>query len=256
MAAPRVAVVGAGLIGLSTALRIAEVNPNCCSITLLSEQFSPNTTSDVAAGMLIPHTYPGACQLVCQHFDKSTFSFTPTCPVSSLPPCVLPLFVFSPSCVFDCICMQAHRSTCRNSGSKRPSPTFLLSATQPRRQRLAFTWSLGKSSRRAAFGTHLLCAAAGRGFFSEAQVHTSHRVALRTIFPRNCTAAGIVEGLERRFLTYTLRLFHPPASCLLSSRGQLAAVNLSKCPVFCDPGLLREEGSALWTACTVVLQEL
>lgn len=198
MAAPRVAVVGAGLIGLSTALRIAEVNPNCCSITLLSEQFSPNTTSDVAAGMLIPHTYPGACELVCQHFDKSTFSFTPTCPVSSLPPCVLPLFVFSPSCVFDCICMQAHQSTCRNSGSKRPSPTFLLSATQPRRQRLAFTWSLGKSSRRAAFGTHLLCAAAGRGFFSEAQVHTSHRVALMTIFPRNCIAAASIRYIFKQ----------------------------------------------------------
>lgn len=164
MAAPRVAVVGAGLIGLSTALRIAEVNPNCCSITLLSEQFSPNTTSDVAAGMLIPHTYPGACELVCQHFEKSIFSFTPACPVSSVLPCLLPLFVFSLSCVFGCICMQAHQSTCRSSGSKRPSPTFLLSATQMRRQRLAFTWSLGKSNGRTAFGTQLLCAAAGRGF--------------------------------------------------------------------------------------------
>lgn len=60
MAAPRVAVVGAGVIGLSTALCIMETCPSC-SVTILSEQFSPNTTSDVAAGMLIPHTYPGMC---------------------------------------------------------------------------------------------------------------------------------------------------------------------------------------------------
>uniref|UniRef100_A0A8C3M0N0 D-aspartate oxidase n=1 Tax=Chrysolophus pictus TaxID=9089 RepID=A0A8C3M0N0_CHRPC len=75
MAAPRVAVVGAGLIGLSTALRIAEVNPNCCSITLLSEQFSPNTTSDVAAGMLIPHTYPGTPIHVQKQWFKETFTY-------------------------------------------------------------------------------------------------------------------------------------------------------------------------------------
>lgn len=58
MASPKVAVVGAGLIGLSTALRITETCPSC-SVTVLSDQFCPNTTSDVAAGMLIPHTYPG-----------------------------------------------------------------------------------------------------------------------------------------------------------------------------------------------------
>lgn len=58
MASPKVAVVGAGVIGLSTALCITETCPTC-SVALLSDQFSPNTTSDVAAGMLIPHTYPG-----------------------------------------------------------------------------------------------------------------------------------------------------------------------------------------------------
>ncbi|NXU76144.1 OXDD oxidase, partial [Oreotrochilus melanogaster] len=57
MAAPKVAVVGAGVIGLSTALCITETCPSC-SLTILSDQFSPNTTSDVAAGMLIPHIYP------------------------------------------------------------------------------------------------------------------------------------------------------------------------------------------------------
>lgn len=62
MASPKVAVVGAGLIGLSTALCITENCPSC-SVTVLSDQFSPNTMSDVAAGMLIPHTYPGSFKL-------------------------------------------------------------------------------------------------------------------------------------------------------------------------------------------------
>lgn len=61
MAAPKVAVVGAGLVGLSTALCISEAFPSC-PLSVLAEQFSPNTTGDVAAGMLIPHTYPGACK--------------------------------------------------------------------------------------------------------------------------------------------------------------------------------------------------
>jgi len=30
-----------------------------CSITVISDKFTPETTSDVAAGMLIPPTYPG-----------------------------------------------------------------------------------------------------------------------------------------------------------------------------------------------------
>uniref|UniRef100_A0A8C6ZJQ4 D-aspartate oxidase n=1 Tax=Nothoprocta perdicaria TaxID=30464 RepID=A0A8C6ZJQ4_NOTPE len=63
MAAPKVAVVGAGVVGLSTALSVAGAFP-ACSLALLAERFSPGTTSDVAAGMLIPHAVPGfACFL-------------------------------------------------------------------------------------------------------------------------------------------------------------------------------------------------
>lgn len=54
----RIAVVGAGVIGLSTAVCISQVVPGC-SITVISDKFSPDTTSNVAAGILIPHTYPG-----------------------------------------------------------------------------------------------------------------------------------------------------------------------------------------------------
>ncbi|XP_008289460.1 D-aspartate oxidase isoform X2 [Stegastes partitus] len=53
----RVAVVGAGVIGFSTAVRIAEALP-ICSVTLLAEKFSPDTTSDVAAGIVLAQEFP------------------------------------------------------------------------------------------------------------------------------------------------------------------------------------------------------
>ncbi|KAL6085142.1 hypothetical protein STEG23_027453, partial [Scotinomys teguina] len=53
----RIAVVGAGVIGLSTAVCISQLVPRC-SVTVISDKFTPDTTSNVAAGMLIPHTYP------------------------------------------------------------------------------------------------------------------------------------------------------------------------------------------------------
>ncbi|XP_062981819.1 D-aspartate oxidase [Elgaria multicarinata webbii] len=57
MAKPKIAVVGAGLIGLSTAVCISDAISNC-SVTVVADRFTPNTTSDVAAGMLIPHACP------------------------------------------------------------------------------------------------------------------------------------------------------------------------------------------------------
>ncbi|XP_053316030.1 D-aspartate oxidase [Spea bombifrons] len=53
----KVVVIGGGLVGLSTAICISESLPQC-EVTVVSESFSPNTTGDVAAGCLIPHTYP------------------------------------------------------------------------------------------------------------------------------------------------------------------------------------------------------
>ncbi|KAF3831833.1 hypothetical protein GH733_000645 [Mirounga leonina] len=52
----RIAVVGAGVVGLSTAMCVSKLVPGC-SITVISDKFTPDTTSDVAAGMLIPHVY-------------------------------------------------------------------------------------------------------------------------------------------------------------------------------------------------------
>ncbi|CAB1429561.1 unnamed protein product [Pleuronectes platessa] len=57
MTSVKVVVVGAGVIGFSTAVCIAEALPSC-SVTLLSEKFSPDTTSDGAAGIMFTGEFP------------------------------------------------------------------------------------------------------------------------------------------------------------------------------------------------------
>lgn len=54
----RVVVVGAGVVGLSTAVCIAEALP-FCSVTVVAEKFSPDTTSDGAAGIMFAGFFPG-----------------------------------------------------------------------------------------------------------------------------------------------------------------------------------------------------
>ena len=48
-----VAVVGAGIIGLSTAVCILERDPTV-KVTVIADKFTPNTTSDGAAGLIMP----------------------------------------------------------------------------------------------------------------------------------------------------------------------------------------------------------
>ena len=50
----RVAVVGAGPIGLSTAVNIIEQVPGV-DVSVIADKFSPHTTGDCAAGMVVPH---------------------------------------------------------------------------------------------------------------------------------------------------------------------------------------------------------
>ncbi|XP_032402973.1 D-aspartate oxidase [Xiphophorus hellerii] len=57
MTGVRLVVVGAGVVGLSTAVCIAESLP-LCSVTLLAQQFSPDTTSDGAAGIAFAAPFP------------------------------------------------------------------------------------------------------------------------------------------------------------------------------------------------------
>ncbi|XP_004702064.1 D-aspartate oxidase [Echinops telfairi] len=68
----RIAVVGAGVIGLSTALCISNRVPRS-SITVLSDKFTPDTTSDVAAGMLIPHQYADTAVHKQKQWFRETF---------------------------------------------------------------------------------------------------------------------------------------------------------------------------------------
>uniref|UniRef100_A0A8D0C351 D-aspartate oxidase n=1 Tax=Salvator merianae TaxID=96440 RepID=A0A8D0C351_SALMN len=72
MVKARIAVVGAGVIGLSTALCISESLPDC-SLTVIADRFTPNTTSDVAAGMLIPHLYPDTPVYQQKQWFQETF---------------------------------------------------------------------------------------------------------------------------------------------------------------------------------------
>lgn len=54
----RVAVVGAGISGVSTAVNIQLLCPSA-EVTIISAEFSPNTTSDGAAGFIQPYRAPG-----------------------------------------------------------------------------------------------------------------------------------------------------------------------------------------------------
>lgn len=50
----QIAIIGAGVIGTTTAARLQEQFGNNVSITIFSEDFSPNTTGDIAAGLWGP----------------------------------------------------------------------------------------------------------------------------------------------------------------------------------------------------------
>lgn len=56
MSSIRVAVLGAGIMGLTSALSIKEQIPNA-SITVYAEDFSPNTTSDFSNGYWQPFCF-------------------------------------------------------------------------------------------------------------------------------------------------------------------------------------------------------
>lgn len=51
----KVAIIGAGVIGTTTALRIFETFGNFISVTVFSEKISPNTTGDISAGLWGPY---------------------------------------------------------------------------------------------------------------------------------------------------------------------------------------------------------
>ncbi|XP_068437237.1 D-aspartate oxidase [Clinocottus analis] len=68
----QVVVVGAGVVGFSTAVCIAEALP-FCSVTLLADKFSPHTTSDGAAGILFAAQFPDIPLERQRRWFKSSF---------------------------------------------------------------------------------------------------------------------------------------------------------------------------------------
>uniref|UniRef100_A0A3B3H956 D-aspartate oxidase n=1 Tax=Oryzias latipes TaxID=8090 RepID=A0A3B3H956_ORYLA len=68
----RVAVVGAGVVGVSTAVCIAEALP-LCSVTLIADRFSPDTTSDGAAGILFAAEFPDVPIATQRRWFRSSF---------------------------------------------------------------------------------------------------------------------------------------------------------------------------------------
>ncbi|MBN3311088.1 OXDD oxidase, partial [Amia calva] len=78
----RIIVVGAGVVGLSTAVCIAESIPHC-SVTVLAEKCSPDTTSDVAAGMLHAPLFPDIPVDRQKRWFKNTFDHLLTISESS-----------------------------------------------------------------------------------------------------------------------------------------------------------------------------
>lgn len=59
---PSICVLGAGVIGLSSAVRIQDEFPRCDHVTLLADRFSPDTTSDGSGGFWLPHLVGGTNQ--------------------------------------------------------------------------------------------------------------------------------------------------------------------------------------------------
>ena len=50
----KVCVIGAGVIGVSSAVRVLDLCPGS-DVTIVTDEISPNTTSDVAGGFWEPH---------------------------------------------------------------------------------------------------------------------------------------------------------------------------------------------------------
>ncbi|XP_071486094.1 D-aspartate oxidase-like [Diadema antillarum] len=68
----KVAVVGAGIIGVATAVNIQTLCPDT-DVTVLAEKFSPDTTSDGAAGFLQPYQVVGTPDEDVMRWFSSTF---------------------------------------------------------------------------------------------------------------------------------------------------------------------------------------
>ncbi|XP_066590478.1 D-aspartate oxidase [Prorops nasuta] len=67
----RVSIVGAGVIGLTTAVAVKESFPNY-EVTIFSDSFSPNTTGDGSAGLWTPYLISGTPEQNIYRWSKKT----------------------------------------------------------------------------------------------------------------------------------------------------------------------------------------
>ncbi|KXJ72229.1 hypothetical protein RP20_CCG018553 [Aedes albopictus] len=67
-------VLGAGINGLSCAFRLAEHYPDA-RIEIISERFSPNTTSDVAAGLWEPYLSGDTSKQMLRKWSRETYEY-------------------------------------------------------------------------------------------------------------------------------------------------------------------------------------
>lgn len=70
----RVAVVGAGVIGLSTAVRLAEAQPEA-SVEVIADAFEHETTSSGAAGLWEPYKLSDTPAARIRSWGADTFDF-------------------------------------------------------------------------------------------------------------------------------------------------------------------------------------
>ncbi|XP_031626003.1 D-aspartate oxidase [Contarinia nasturtii] len=71
----KIAIVGAGVIGTTTALRLQEQFGHKVLITIFSEQFSPHTTGDVSAGLWGPYILGDTPQEKILKWSKDTHDY-------------------------------------------------------------------------------------------------------------------------------------------------------------------------------------
>lgn len=102
---PHIAVVGAGVIGLSTAIRLLQILPSA-TVTLLAERFGSETTTAGAAGLWEPYKLSDTPADLIKRWGAETLAFYQVCCcASSL--AVLHTVRYCCLCGSKCFCLQS-----------------------------------------------------------------------------------------------------------------------------------------------------
>ncbi|KAL3873312.1 hypothetical protein ACJMK2_036446 [Sinanodonta woodiana] len=95
----QICVIGAGIMGLSSALHIQEICPES-DVTIIADKLSPNTTSDVSAGFWMPHLVGSTPPEKIRSWSQSTWDHMTTLAhskqASELGACLVSGYLLSP----------------------------------------------------------------------------------------------------------------------------------------------------------------